>query len=140
MQSATSNVQLDSTSRAPAEIRQTKSIAIALKLVERPLWQLVVGLSSGALVLTLLAIEALTLSGWALQTLGRTVVMLTAGGTTLLIFVAAPTAIAWTAQHSVKAARARDVSVKSIKLGVAIAAFGGVTIGILVRLWLIPPT
>lgn len=121
---------------APPEVRQTQPIALVLKLTRRPLWQVVLGLSGGVLVLTLLAIELLAFSSLALQTLGRAIVATVAGATTLAIFLSVPAGLAWGVRRSLNEAVEKESSARSIVVAIAI---GGAVFGVILRVWLWPP-
>ncbi|NJN60232.1 MAG: hypothetical protein HC795_00675 [Coleofasciculaceae cyanobacterium RL_1_1] len=107
---------------------------VSAMLATRPLWQIVVGLGVGAIGLTGVVIGVFTLSGLALQGLGRAVAGLIAGLLVLILFGSIPAALtvftlrthAMTQQHGVNSGTA------SLALGMAIAI--GLAIGVCSRL------
>jgi hypothetical protein len=105
-------------------------------LSTRPLWQIVLGLGVGAVGLTGVAIGLFTLSGLALQGLGRAVAGLVAGIIVLVLFGSIPAALTvFTIQtHAVTQQQGVNSATARLALGAAIAI--GIAIGVCSRLLL----
>ncbi|MGD1901970.1 MAG: hypothetical protein ACFB9N_06995 [Geitlerinemataceae cyanobacterium] len=123
---------------APAKVRLTEPIGAALDLTNRPLWQVAVGLGGGAIVLTLVVIEAIAASGLAIQALGRAIVAIVTGAMTLVLFAALPLGSVAVAQRWLNAKRGPNL--RYLRVAIAIAIISGITIGILIRLLFAPPS
>jgi hypothetical protein len=104
-------------------------------LADRPLWQIVSGLGLGAIGLTGVAIGLFTLSGLALQGMGRAVASLIAGAIVLALFSGIPVLLAVLTLQTNRAIRHQGVSANTAKLALGIAIAIGVVGGVCGR-WL----
>jgi hypothetical protein len=105
------------------------------RLADRPLWQIVSGLGLGAIGLTGVAIGLFTLSGLALQGMGRAVASLIAGAIVLALFSGIPVLLAVLTLQTNRAIRHQGVSANTAKLALGIAIAIGVVGGVCGR-WL----
>jgi hypothetical protein len=104
------------------------------RLADRPLWQIVSGLGLGAIGLTGVAIGLFTLSGLALQGMGRAVASLIAGAIVLALFSGIPLLLAVLTMQTNRVIRQQGVSAETAKLALVLAIAIGVVGGICGRL------
>ncbi len=109
--------------------------SLSLMLATRPLWQIVVGLGLGAIGLTCVAIGLFTLSGLALQGLGRAVAGLIAGIIVLILFGSIPAALTVFTIQTHGVTQHQGVSSETARLALGAAIVIGIAIGICSRLF-----
>ncbi|TAF54721.1 MAG: hypothetical protein EAZ61_05260 [Oscillatoriales cyanobacterium] len=114
--------------------RPKPNLNLSVNLADRPLWQIVSGLGLGAIALTGVAIGLFTLSGLALQGLGRAVAAVIAGTIVLGLFSGIPMLLAVFTLQTSRAIQQQGVSAGTSKLVVGIAIAIGVMGGIWGRL------
>lgn len=115
--------------------REPKPSWVAM-LSTRPLWQIVLGLGVGAVGLTGVAIGLFTLSGLALQGLGRAVARLIAGLIVLTLFGSIPAALTVLTIQTHAVTQQQGVNSGTARLALGAAITIGIAIGVCSRLLL----
>lgn len=125
---------IGSAPKSPLAPKLAPKPSVGAMLATRPLWQIVVGLGVGAIGLTGIAIGLFTLSGLALQGVGRVVSGLIAGLLVLTLFGSIPAALTvFTLRtHALTQQQGVNSGAASLALGMAIAI--GLAIGVCSRL------
>jgi len=126
---------LNRTPSVPLRSQSRSQSSFSRFFATRPLWQVVLGLGISAIGLTSAAIGIFTLSGLALQGLGRAVANLMAGIMALTVFGSVPAVVTLVTLQTDEFMQRQGVSARTTKLAIGLAIGIGIAIGLLGRQW-----